>query len=321
MTNFYDDAYWDTSLDERLARAREEYRRAKERLIRTQVDLADIPPTRSFVFEGASQAVAGTAGVFGPPIKGDALEALFGTDPERKRLWDRYLKDFEWYVRKKVGYDRLFAEAARQRLMNPENRPSETPTAPEYREAPLEVDSGDPWLLEMKDEVEEGLKKIMDLIRGDPDSVDYMPYRVGTSLARRRVRIALLYVAMAQSLDVEESPELSEALVDCRILFDRLVDDAERNFWSGCTKENLADWLELAQAVQALGETEDTVDLFRGNSASKNRHTVELGDTLRSIAKEYYDDECMWAGIYNFNIKQIGPNPELLTPGLTLKLP
>ena len=129
MTNFYDNAYWEASLDERLARAREEYRRAKERLLRTQIDLADIPPTRSYIFEGASQ-VAGTAGVFGPPIKTDAIEALFGTDPERKRLWDRYLKDFEWYVRKKVEYDRLFAETARQRMMNPENRPSQTPTAP-----------------------------------------------------------------------------------------------------------------------------------------------------------------------------------------------
>jgi len=321
MTNHYDSAYWDESLDERVSRAREEYRRAKERLLRRQVDLVDIEPTWTMVVEAAKE-LTGTAGAFGPPIKSEAVKAVFGTELEKERTWESYLKDFEWYVRKKVEYDRLYAEADRRATFYPDGRPVEMPTGPQYREAPIEVEPGDRWMSEMKDEVEVGLKKVVDLIKGKPEEVDHMPYRVGKTIARRRVKLAMLYATQAQTLGADESLGISDALLECRLLFDRMVDDAKGNFWKGgCTRENFEEWIELAAAVTYLGDVEHRVDLFNGTSAGDKPHTVERGETLRSIAKEHYDNECCWYGIYSFNSKAIGPNPELLTPGLTLVLP
>ncbi len=50
-------------------------------------------------------------------------------------------------------------------------------------------------------------------------------------------------------------------------------------------------------------------------------HTVQSGDTLIAIAKQYYSDGSKWKSIYNANRKLIGPDPAMIKPRMKLVLP
>jgi nucleoid-associated protein YgaU len=49
-------------------------------------------------------------------------------------------------------------------------------------------------------------------------------------------------------------------------------------------------------------------------------YTVIAGDTLRSIAEQFYGDETQWPRIHNANRDQI-PNPDQIVPGQVLRIP
>jgi LysM repeat protein len=52
-------------------------------------------------------------------------------------------------------------------------------------------------------------------------------------------------------------------------------------------------------------------------------YTVMPGDTLTAIAFQFYNDgaEPLWRKIYNANIAEIGPDPDVLAPGQQLNIP
>jgi nucleoid-associated protein YgaU len=50
-------------------------------------------------------------------------------------------------------------------------------------------------------------------------------------------------------------------------------------------------------------------------------YTVKTGDTLWLIAKMQYGDGSQWQAIYNANTATIGPNPNLIVPGMVLVMP
>jgi nucleoid-associated protein YgaU len=50
-------------------------------------------------------------------------------------------------------------------------------------------------------------------------------------------------------------------------------------------------------------------------------HTVGEGDTLASLAQQYYEDPAEWRKIYEANKDAIGENPDALKIGQTLKIP
>lgn len=52
-------------------------------------------------------------------------------------------------------------------------------------------------------------------------------------------------------------------------------------------------------------------------------HTVESGDTLSSIAMKYYKSAAKedWMAIYEANKTVIGDNPNVIKPGMVLKIP
>lgn len=56
---------------------------------------------------------------------------------------------------------------------------------------------------------------------------------------------------------------------------------------------------------------------------AKRIHVVEPGDWLSKIALKYYGDIHSWDKIYNHpdNLKEIGPNPDLIKPGQQLVIP
>lgn len=50
-------------------------------------------------------------------------------------------------------------------------------------------------------------------------------------------------------------------------------------------------------------------------------HTVRTGDTLSQIARRYYGSSSAWTKLYRLNRDVIGPDPDQLVLGMTLKLP
>lgn len=54
---------------------------------------------------------------------------------------------------------------------------------------------------------------------------------------------------------------------------------------------------------------------------SGQTHTVGDGDTLRSMAKEFYGDGDLWQKIFEANKDTIGADPDNIKIGQTLKIP
>jgi nucleoid-associated protein YgaU len=50
-------------------------------------------------------------------------------------------------------------------------------------------------------------------------------------------------------------------------------------------------------------------------------YTVDSGDNLSNIAKQELGDANRWREIYELNKDVIGKNPDLIQPGMELKLP
>ncbi len=50
-------------------------------------------------------------------------------------------------------------------------------------------------------------------------------------------------------------------------------------------------------------------------------YQVEGGDRLINIARMAYNDATKWPQIYYANRDVIGPNPNLIKPGMVLKVP
>jgi nucleoid-associated protein YgaU len=52
-----------------------------------------------------------------------------------------------------------------------------------------------------------------------------------------------------------------------------------------------------------------------------NTYTVDSGDNLSAIAKQELGDANRWREIYELNKDVIGDDPDLIQPGMELKLP
>lgn len=51
-----------------------------------------------------------------------------------------------------------------------------------------------------------------------------------------------------------------------------------------------------------------------------HRHTVHVGETLQSLAQEYYGDPALWQKIFKANSQRL-KTPEVLTPGEQVVIP
>ena len=56
-------------------------------------------------------------------------------------------------------------------------------------------------------------------------------------------------------------------------------------------------------------------------AAKAKTYTVDSGDNLSAIARQELGDANRWREIYELNKDTIGDNPDLIQPGMELKLP
>jgi nucleoid-associated protein YgaU len=75
-------------------------------------------------------------------------------------------------------------------------------------------------------------------------------------------------------------------------------------------------------------ETERVMEQRRGErggqdatSTSTRTYTVKSGDTLSGIAESEMGDAKRWPELYEANKDAVGKNPDLIHPGLELKIP
>ena len=57
------------------------------------------------------------------------------------------------------------------------------------------------------------------------------------------------------------------------------------------------------------------------DAAQTSTYTVKAGDTLSDIAESEMGDAKRWPELYAANKDAIGENPDLIHPGLELKIP
>lgn len=73
-------------------------------------------------------------------------------------------------------------------------------------------------------------------------------------------------------------------------------------------------------------ETERVMEQRRGerggqDMASSRTYTVKSGDTLSGIAESEMGDAKRWPELYAANKDAVGVNPDMIHPGLELKIP
>lgn len=73
-------------------------------------------------------------------------------------------------------------------------------------------------------------------------------------------------------------------------------------------------------------ETERVMEQRRGErggqgATSERTYTVKPGDTLSDIAEAEMGDAKRWPELYAANKDAVGENPDLIHPGLVLKIP
>ena len=81
-------------------------------------------------------------------------------------------------------------------------------------------------------------------------------------------------------------------------------------------------------APSAETETEKVADQRRGErgqdetkTSEKRTYTVKAGDTLSDIAQAEMGDANRWPELYAANKEAVGPNPDMIHPGLKLEIP
>jgi len=81
-------------------------------------------------------------------------------------------------------------------------------------------------------------------------------------------------------------------------------------------------------APNAKTETEKVADQRRGErgqdetkTSEKRTYTVKAGDTLSDIAQAEMGDANRWPELYAANKEAVGPNPDMIHPGLKLEIP
>ncbi|WP_199615551.1 LysM peptidoglycan-binding domain-containing protein [Paenibacillus alkalitolerans] len=79
--------------------------------------------------------------------------------------------------------------------------------------------------------------------------------------------------------------------------------------------------LRIYTVQEAQQQTASSPKSSRMTPEPPRTYTVRSGDTLWTIAKKTLQDGSRWKEIYNANKALIGPNPDTIVPGQSLRIP
>jgi hypothetical protein len=109
--------------------------------------------------------------------------------------------------------------------------------------------------------------------------------------------------------------EAEEALATCR----ERIDAANKAYADAMARVAELEDI-LAGLKDRIAELEAEVAELRAEALAERWYTVKPGDTLASIAKEFYGDPSLWRKIYEANLDRI-KDPSILYPGQRLRIP
>ncbi|MGE5706980.1 MAG: peptidoglycan-binding protein [Bacteroidota bacterium] len=142
----------------------------------------------------------------------------------------------------------------------------------------------------------QGLHQNYRLATGDPAVNEYVDAAAARALAKE-------LAARTPAKDAEPKP--AEVTAE-----EPKVQPAEVKTEAPTAAEILAE----AKAADAAARQEENV-------RAEKRYQVQRGDYLSKIAREQLGDANRWKELYELNQEQIGANPNLIRPGMSLKLP
>ena len=102
--------------------------------------------------------------------------------------------------------------------------------------------------------------------------------------------------------------------------------EAEAKLRAATTAAERIDAQKLVRAAEeqvkkAEEEAKKEKEAAAAEAAAVKKHTVQKGESLSLIAKQYYGDIHKWKDIYEANKATIGDNPDIIKPGQELVIP
>jgi nucleoid-associated protein YgaU len=77
----------------------------------------------------------------------------------------------------------------------------------------------------------------------------------------------------------------------------------------------------VASPAPAVAAASPTTGAASADTTSGDTYEVQSGDTLLTIAEQFYGDATQWRRIYDANKDVIGSDPDKLKIGMKLKIP
>jgi nucleoid-associated protein YgaU len=77
----------------------------------------------------------------------------------------------------------------------------------------------------------------------------------------------------------------------------------------------------VASPAPAVTAASPTAAAASADTTSGDTYEVQSGDTLLTIAEQFYGDATQWRRIYDANKDVIGSDPDKLKIGMKLKIP
>lgn len=308
MPTHYDADYWKIPLEARVERARERCRQWKQMLARSRSRLL-APAKTEHTIKGANEMVD----IWGRRIRMPAIKIVFRNDMERRMRHRQYLDDFEKYIRAKMEYERLLKELKDREGQN--GRPTSNTSTKSRRPAirPPEakkpaskpLSKNDELFLRLQKEAHEKLKKSYAKLKRER--------------TEESVKEVLVDLADTQATG-NSTPLPAVAEKEAGTVTREIEIKAEGKFRTVPTSGNYVKWKVKQGNSQCFGEDREinpleTVKRLR----PPGPYEVRKGDTLSSIARDFYGDVSLWDVIYEANTAPM--DPDLILPRTVLDIP